>query len=62
MVRSFLPLLSLLILDVSGSHLWDFDTKIELVDNLMKECSIPNAQARSIANVVEVLKKDSESE
>ena len=62
MVRSFLPLLSLLILDVAGKLLWRFNSADALANALKHDFGFPYAQALSIADDVEVLKKDSESE
>ena len=56
MVRSFLPLLSLLIFDVAGSFLWGFDSLKDLVDELETKHGIPNVQAREIAKQVENIK------
>ena len=56
MVRSFLPLLSLLIFNVAGSFLWDFKSLEALKERLETKHAIPNVQARSIAKEVENIK------
>ena len=53
MVGSFLPFLSLLILDVSGKVLWRFNSADALANALKHEFGFPYAQALSIADDVE---------
>ena len=56
MVRSFLPLLSLLIFDVAGRYLLGFDSLEALEERLRTQHAIPDVQARYIAEEVENIK------